>query len=164
MKVILDFVNGAQTTYEGGLNYVHVYDVAEAHAAALEKGVPGERYIVGGDNLHLKELADLIEKIAGVRPRHMGITGPLAELTGALMGAASKLTGSTPPYDRALVRDVVGRYGYYDCGQTHEALGLAPLGADQVVRDAIRWLLFIGKIKPAVAERISDALPPDGAW
>jgi dihydroflavonol-4-reductase len=163
-KSILDFVNRRLTTWEGGSNYVHVSDVAEAHVAALKKGMPGERYIVGGDNLHMKELAIIIEKITGAKPIHLGITGPLTEISGILLGALGWISGIEPPYDRAIARDLVGRYAYYDCGQTYTTFGIEPHGAEEVIRDTVRWLLFLGKVKPAVVRRIGDALPPDPEW
>jgi len=163
-KGILDFINKTGTTYEAGTNYVHVYDVGEVHALALEHGEPGGRYVVGGDNLHLKELAALITKLTGVKPGHLGITGPIAELFGAIIAFPSKITGSEPPFDAKVIHDVVGRYGYFDCSLTNQTFGITPRRAEEVVRDTIRWLLFLGKIKPEVAERVSSAFPPDPDW
>ena len=45
-----------------GLNFVHVDDVAEGHFLALKYGKIGERYILGGENLHFKDFLDLVSK------------------------------------------------------------------------------------------------------
>lgn len=163
-KEILGYINKTGTTYEGGTNFVHVNDVGEVHALAVEQGEPGSRYIVGGDNLHLKELSALITKLTGVKPGHLGITGPVAELAGAVVGFTGKITGSEPPFDRKIVQDVVGWYGYYDCSPANRTFGITSCGAEEVVRDTIRWLLFLGKIKPEVAKRISSTFPPEPDW
>ena len=163
-KSLLDLINGTQTTYEGGLNYVHVFDVAEAHAQAIEKGDPGSRFIVGGENVHLKQVATLIYNITGHKPVHLGVTGPIAELTGAILGGISRITNKPPPYDRAVVKDMVGRYGYFDCNNTNEVFSLRPRGAEEVVQDTVRWLLFLGLIKPRAAKRITMPMVPDKDW
>ncbi len=51
---IVDLINGTRPTWEGGWNIVDVRDVAEAHAAAVDCGEPGARYVVGGANLELR--------------------------------------------------------------------------------------------------------------
>jgi dihydroflavonol-4-reductase len=162
--MVLDLINGTITTYEGGWNLVDVRDVAEVHAAAVEMGELGRRYIVGGENLHERDIAQLIQELAGVIPRHIGITGPLAYLIASCVELGSKLTGTEPPYTRSVVHDMIGRYAYYDCTPTYETFGLSPRPAREAVRECVRWLLFVDKIDPGVAARISDALPPDPEW
>jgi hypothetical protein len=102
--------------------------------------------------------------LTGVKPGHLGITGPVAELLGAVVGFTSKMTGSEPPFDRNIIHDVVGLYGYCDCSLTRRTFGIAPRGVEEVMKDTIQWLLFLGKIKPDVAERISSTFPPDPDW
>ena len=68
-KMIMDAANGRMPAYlDTGLNVVHVDDVAEGHALALERGRIGERYILGGENLDLKDLLTLVAQVAGRRP------------------------------------------------------------------------------------------------
>ena len=60
-KMIRDAAAGRVPAYiDTGLNIVHVDDVAEGHALALERGRIGERYILGGENLLLKDLLALV--------------------------------------------------------------------------------------------------------
>ena len=163
-KNIVDLINGKVPAWEGGSNYVHVEDVAEAHAEAIKKGEAGGRYIVGGKNLHLKELSAIIEGVTGVRPIYLGITGPLAELSGAVLGSIGALLGKEPPYDRAIVQDMVGWYGYFDCSETNQTFGLEPQSAEEVIQETVRWLLYLGVIKSKVANRISAKFPPSPDW
>jgi dihydroflavonol-4-reductase len=66
-RIVLDFLKGKFPAYvETGLNLVDVHDVAQAHVAAFEKAKPGERYILGGENLTLKQVLDKLSEISGV--------------------------------------------------------------------------------------------------
>lgn len=65
-KMIVDFVRGRIFGYvSGGMNLVPVEDVARAHVLALQRGRPGERYLVGGDNLSLAHIWGLLAEICG---------------------------------------------------------------------------------------------------
>jgi dihydroflavonol-4-reductase len=65
-KMIVDFMRGRIfASLSGGLNIVAVEDVAAAHVAALERGRPRERYLVGGENLSLEELWNRLAQICG---------------------------------------------------------------------------------------------------
>ncbi len=66
-KIILDVMKKKMPAYvDTGLNFVHVDDVAEGHFLALKHGVYGEKYILGGDNLTLKQFLDQISELSGV--------------------------------------------------------------------------------------------------
>ncbi|HYK34456.1 hopanoid-associated sugar epimerase [Alloacidobacterium sp.] len=66
-RIIVDFLNRKFPAYvDTGLNLVDVEEVAHAHVAAIEKGTPGERYILGGENLTLKQILDKMSAITGL--------------------------------------------------------------------------------------------------
>ncbi|MGH9675860.1 MAG: hopanoid-associated sugar epimerase, partial [Candidatus Acidiferrum sp.] len=66
-RIIVDFLNRNFPAYvDTGLNLVDVKEVARAHAAAMEKARPGERYILGGENLTLKQILDKLAAITGL--------------------------------------------------------------------------------------------------
>lgn len=66
-KIILDTIQKKMPAYvDTGLNFVHVDDVAEGHFLALKNGKIGEKYILGGENLSLKEFLDITSEIACV--------------------------------------------------------------------------------------------------
>jgi dihydroflavonol-4-reductase len=68
-KMILDFLNGKMPAYvDTGLTIVDVDDVAEGHLLAMEKGKVGERYILGGENLSLKQVLDILAEVSS-RPQ-----------------------------------------------------------------------------------------------
>lgn len=66
-RIVLDFLKRKFPAYvETGLNLVDVRECARGHLAALEKGKPGERYILGGEDLTLKQILDKLAKITGL--------------------------------------------------------------------------------------------------
>ncbi len=66
-RIFVDFLNGKFPAYmDTGLNLVDVSEVARAHAAALTRGRPGRRYILGGENLTLKQILDKMSAITGI--------------------------------------------------------------------------------------------------
>jgi dihydroflavonol-4-reductase len=66
-RIIVDFLNKKFPAYvDTGLNLVDVTEVARMHMVALERGTPGERYILGGENLTLKQILDRMSAITGL--------------------------------------------------------------------------------------------------
>ena len=66
-RIVVDFLKRKFPAYvETGLNLVDVRECASGHVAALERGKPGERYILGGENLTLKQILDKLGKITGL--------------------------------------------------------------------------------------------------
>ena len=66
-RIFADFLNSKFPAYvDTGLNLVDVSEVARAHVLALTKGTPGRRYILGGENLTLKQILDKMAAITGI--------------------------------------------------------------------------------------------------
>jgi dihydroflavonol-4-reductase len=66
-RIIVDFLNKKFPAYvDTGLNLVDVFEVARMHVVALDRGTPGERYILGGENLTLKQILDRMSAITGL--------------------------------------------------------------------------------------------------
>jgi dihydroflavonol-4-reductase len=66
-RIVLDFLRGGMRAYvDTGLNLVDVRDVAAGHLLAAERGRPGERYILGHENVTLKDMLDILARVSGV--------------------------------------------------------------------------------------------------
>jgi dihydroflavonol-4-reductase len=66
-RIFVDFLNNKFPAYmDTGLNLVDVAEVARAHVAALTRGQPGHRYILGGENLTFKQILDKMSAITGI--------------------------------------------------------------------------------------------------
>lgn len=84
-RIILDFLKGKFPAYvETGLNLVDVRQCARGHVVALEKGKSGERYILGGENLTLKQILDKLAKISGLPSPKVKLPYIFAYMTGVV--------------------------------------------------------------------------------
>ena len=100
-QIIVDFLNRKFPAYvDTGLNLVDVGEVARMHVAALERGRPGERYILGGENLSLKQILDKMSTITGIPSPTMKVPHSVAmafaffdeTVTGRLRGKEPRAT------------------------------------------------------------------------
>ncbi len=116
----------------GGMNAIHVDDVARGHLLAMEFGSTGERYILGGENLTYLEMFQLTAEIVGVKPPTVVIpAGVLRPFAGLL----DFLCHFYPlPFNGDLLR-FAGQFMYYDTSKAQRVLGLKGLKA---VRTAIQ--------------------------
>jgi len=104
-RMIIDAASGRMPAYvDTGLNFVHVEDVAEGHLLALERGRVGERYILGGANLTLKEALSEIASIAGRKPPRIRLPHNLVLVVAAIAEAWSKVSGKEPWVNLTSVR------------------------------------------------------------
>jgi dihydroflavonol-4-reductase len=146
-KMILDAARGRIPAYvDTGLNVVHVDDVAEGHALALERGVVGQRYILGSENLMLGALLALVAASVGRRPPTiklpMGLVYPIA--VGA--EAVAKLTGIEPMVTRDHAKMARKRM-FFSSAKAQRELGYAPRGAGAAIGDAVAWFRQVGMLR-----------------
>ena len=96
-RIILEAAAGRMPAFvDTGLNLVHVDDVAEGHCLALERGRIGERYILGGQDVLLREMLAAIARLSGRRPPTIALPrGPLYPLA-LVAEAVARLTGVEP--------------------------------------------------------------------
>src|SRR5205807_4559577 len=85
-RIIVEAASGRMPAFvDTGLNLVHVDDVAAGHLAALHRGKIGERYILGGENVYLRDMLGEIAKISGRAPPRLRF--PIAPLFPVALGA-----------------------------------------------------------------------------
>ena len=96
-RIIVEAASGRMPAFvDTGLNLVHVDDVAEGHWQALRKGRIGERYILGGQDVSLREMLAEIARLAGRKPPTVNLPrGPLYPLA-YMAEAVAQLTGKEP--------------------------------------------------------------------
>lgn len=120
---------------DGGTSVVYVEDVAEGIVAALERGRSGERYILGGQNLTIRELAALTLELAGRRARILGL--PRGLIRGISRVA---LTLRIPlPYEPRVV-PYASRYWFVDNAKARQELGVRFRDARETLQPTIAWL------------------------
>ena len=146
-RMILDAAAGRVPAFiDTGLNVVHVDDVAEGHALALERGKTGEKYILGGENLRLQELLTLVCEVAGKKPPRIqlpiGAVWPVAWL----MEGVSRLTGKEPLVTRDHLK-MARKKMFYSSVKAMRELGYAPRPARLAVQDAVAWFRGAGMLR-----------------
>jgi dihydroflavonol-4-reductase len=138
-KMILDAANGRMPAYvDTGLNIVHVDDVAEGHALALEHGEIGERYILGGEDYSLGDLFALVARIAGRAPPRVRL--PLAPLYPVALAceALARNFGVAPVVTRETLA-MARKKMFFSSAKARRELGYVPRNAAQAIDDAVKW-------------------------
>jgi dihydroflavonol-4-reductase len=151
--LFLKFLNGEIPGYiEGGANFVNVRDVAEGHILALEKGKRGEKYILGGENMSMKEFLTKVAKIAGISPPRFKIPYPLAWLYALYSEGKALFDKENPPLITRSVLRGSGYYLYVKFEKARKELGYNPSPIDSGIREEISWFLRNGYIKEKMEE------------
>lgn len=138
-KIILDFLLRRLPSYvDTGLNVVHVRDVAMGHWLAAQKGRVGERYILGGENLTLKAMLDVLAEETGLSAPRFKTPYALAYAVGALDTLRLTLIGGTPVAPLDAVR-MARHKMYFSARKAVRELGLPQTPARTALRDAAHW-------------------------
>ena len=146
-KMILDAAAGRVPAYiDTGLNIVHVDDVAEGHVLALERGRIGERYILGGENMLLKDVLALVATVAGRRPPSIRLPEGVVWPAAYLMEQFARLTGIPPLMTRDHLK-MARKKMFYSSAKAMAELGYSPRPVRQAVEDAVAWFRANGMLR-----------------
>ncbi|MGY8999440.1 MAG: hopanoid-associated sugar epimerase [Rhodospirillales bacterium] len=139
-RMIVQSARGKMPAYvKTGLNVAHVDDIARGHLLACEQGVIGERYILGGEDLTLIKILELIAEYTGkVAPTvciHHNIALPIAYLTEAW----ARITGVSEPLATVDGVNMARKKMYFSSAKAEKLLGYSHRPAKEAVQDAIKW-------------------------
>ena len=138
-KIIVDFLRDKLPAFvDTGLNLVDVRDTALGHLQAAERGRPGERYILGCENLTLEEILARLSKIAGKSAPKMKIPYAVAYAAGMLSTAWADLTGQPPRVPLEGVK-MARKKMFVKYEKAARELGYSPGPVDTALRRAIEW-------------------------
>jgi dihydroflavonol-4-reductase len=126
--------------FEAGTSIVHADDVARGHLLAEQRGKIGERYILSGANLAIRELFSLLARLAGRRPPHLELGRRTFSAVGWGAELVACLQGKSPLLTRARARSLIGRYGFYDASKAQRELGYTARSAGETLTDAVHWV------------------------
>lgn len=153
--LFLKFLNREIPGYiEGGGNFVNVKDVAEGHILALERGRKGEKYILGGENLTMKEFLTRIARIAGISPPRFKIPYPVAWIYALYLEWKALFDKEHPPLVTRSVLKGAGYYLFVKCEKAMRELNYNPSPIDSGIREEISWFLSNGYIRERMEEEI----------
>jgi dihydroflavonol-4-reductase len=138
-EVIVRFLRGRMPAYvDMGLNLIDVRDVAAGHILAFERGVAGERYILGHENMTLRDLLGRLAAISGRRPPRIRLPHVVPLVYAALGEHVLTRVGITPDVSMESVRMAKQRM-YYTAEKAVHELGLPQSSVDTALADAVTW-------------------------
>lgn len=124
---------------DGGLNFVDVRDAAAATVAAMQRGRPGERYLLGGPNWTFHEFFGRLSRVAKVPPPRLRVPEALARVGAGLMERAYRRFDREPPVDRQSV-EMGACYWYVDASKAARELGFEAREPAETLTDTVRDL------------------------
>jgi dihydroflavonol-4-reductase len=137
--IVVRFLERRMPTYvETGLNFVHVQDVAWGHLLALQKGKSGDRYILGNQNLSLKQILDELSQITGMSAPTRSIPVWIPLSVAWIDEAILTKFGKKPSIPVDGVR-MSKQPMYYDASKAIRELGLPQTPIRTALKDAVNW-------------------------
>jgi dihydroflavonol-4-reductase len=123
----------------GGLSFVDARDAAEATVAAMERGRPGERYLLGGPNWTFAEFFGRLERASKVRAPFLRLPSSLSRHAASLMEQVYKKLDRDPPVDRVSV-EMAELFWYCDSTRAKNELGFEARDPAETLDATIRYL------------------------
>jgi dihydroflavonol-4-reductase len=138
-QIVVDFLSGRMPAYvDTGLNFVPVEDAAAGHLLAAERGRIGERYILGGENLTLKAMLNMLSAASGRPAPRVRLPHAVAMAAGYADAAFSRVTGREPRIPLDGVR--MARHSMFvNTQKARSELGFAPGPVAAALARAVRW-------------------------
>ena len=156
-KIIVDFLNGKIPGYvETGLNFVGVEECAAGHLLVAEKGKVGERYLLGGENLTLKGMLDILARLTGLPAPKLKIPHGVALGVAYAETAFSRLLRREPQIPVEGVK-IAQHMMFVDASRAQRELGFHPGPVAAALDRAVRWYEANGYVSKRRAKRITHA-------
>jgi dihydroflavonol-4-reductase len=147
-EIVVRFGTGRMPAYvETGLNVVDVRDVARGHLLAYERGKPGERYILGHENLTLRALLERLAPLVGRPAPRMRVPHAVALAYALAAQSVAWVRGVQPEVEVEAVRMSRQRMFYASAKATHD-LGYVPGPLAPALADAVTWFREHGMLTP----------------
>jgi dihydroflavonol-4-reductase len=145
-RIIVEAATGKIPAFvDTGLNLVHVDDVAEGHLLALERGRVGERYVLGGQDVTLRQMLADIAGLCGRKPPTVNLPrGPLYPLA-YVSEAIGRMTGKEPMLTVDALK-MAGHHMYFRSGKAERDLGYTARPYLEGLRDALAWFQANGSL------------------
>lgn len=139
-RIILDAINGRMPAYVNtGLNIAHVDDIATGHILAFQRGTVGERYILGGEDLTLKEILFHVAKAAGRKPPRICVPRQLIFPIAYLSEFWAWLTNGPAPQATVEGLKMAAYQMYFSSDRARRELDYKSRPAVTAIEDAIKW-------------------------
>ena len=145
-RIIVDFASGRMPAYvDTGLNVVHVDDCAAGHLLALMQGSVGERYILGGEDMTLREILECLARLAGRPAPRIRLPHQLLAPVAAVGEGWARLAGGEPRLTRDSLR-MARKMMFFSSAKAARTLGYTSRPAERALADALRWFRANGYV------------------
>ena len=146
-RLIRDAALGKMPAYvDTGLNVAHVEDVAEGHLLAFAKGRIGERYILGGDDMSLRDILGAIAAAAGRKAPTVRLPRRALFPLAYAVEAWAKTVSKREPLFTVEGLKMAGKRMYFSSAKAKRELGYAPRPGRAALEDAVSWLRAEGAL------------------
>jgi len=163
-QLLLEYLKTPPTSHfpvsGGGINVVDVEDVALGHVLAMERGAPGERYVLGGENLTFSRLFETLSDMTGLAEPSTPKSKGLMKFAGKLFEWNARLRGGVPPITSRLANDFVDAFCFVSSKKAEQALGYRHRPAREALLRSVRWFLENGYVPKHAASRVRLELRP----
>jgi dihydroflavonol-4-reductase len=138
-RLILDAARGRMPAYvDTGLDIVHVDDVASGHWLAYQRGERSRRYVLGGENLSLREILTRVARISGRHPPRWRLPPDAVLPIARLAEAWARFSGREPLVTVAGV-ELSRKRMFFSHARAARELGYRPRPAQAALEDAVHW-------------------------
>jgi dihydroflavonol-4-reductase len=138
-RLLLDYLNGRlKAVVDSQLSLVDIADCTEGHLLAGSIGMPGERYVLSGATLSVREGLALVARLLGVDRPVRAVPPSLALAVATAVEALSRVRRSSPRICRELARTLIHGHAY-DGSKATRALGLSYTPIEETLRRTVDW-------------------------
>ena len=149
-RILIDYLNGRlKVIVDSRLSVVDIGDCVEGHLLAERRGAPGERYVLSGTTLTVREAVALLGRIVGRDDRPRRLPPSVALAAGAGAEALARVRGRTPSVCREMVRTILHGHAYDGSRATRE-LGLRYTPIEESIRRTVAWYVEQGLVSSGV--------------
>ncbi len=144
-RMVIEAASGRMPVcVDTGLNFVHVDDVAEGHLLAMERGKPGERYILGAENLTLLKFLETVSEISGCRPPLCTIPHGMVYPVAVVSELWARFTGRGEPLATVDGVKLARKKMFFSTDKARRELGYRPGPVRQALEEAVEWFMERG--------------------
>ncbi len=164
-KVVVDFLNGRLPGYvDTAMNVTHVDDLATGHLLALERGAPGRSYIMGGENVSMRDLLALLAEVTGLQPMGLRVPKAVALAAGLLSETVEGRVLRRPPSIPLEAARMSTTTMIFDDARARRELGYVSRSAREAIEDSVRWFFDNGYVHRRSAGATPRVFIPERLW
>jgi dihydroflavonol-4-reductase len=139
-NAIIRFYKGSNPSLiPGGYDWVDVRDVCQAAINAVDRGVPGECYLIAGSWQSLRTLADTVEKLGGHRAPRLCLPMWIASVGAVFLNLHTRFTGAIPLYTSMTLETLGKSHKNISQEKAARVLGYKSRPFEETMADTIRW-------------------------